>query len=154
MGQESTVSESTNFHAQGQPVYVAVAQPPAVAVPAEATPLESSPLINDLELPALNQTNLLLGYEILGKNDPQCLSGLLRGFNFLYRIGFFFTYYLLLFVFLIIAPFLGMAQGIVTIVLQVVRGFARPVGHLVADTLGYGALVNKATAKLDPEKMV
>jgi hypothetical protein len=96
-----------------------------------------------------NTTQLLVPSDILRPDDPACLGSILAVFNWLYRAGFLFMYYLTLFFVMIAAPFIGCVVGGMEIVFHILRGFTRPIGRLVADAFGYGTWVNTSVALME-----
>eukprot|EP01095_Lingulamoeba_sp_RSL-Kostka_P009069 TRINITY_DN30_c2_g1_i1.p1 TRINITY_DN30_c2_g1~~TRINITY_DN30_c2_g1_i1.p1 ORF type:complete len:168 (-),score=61.62 TRINITY_DN30_c2_g1_i1:150-653(-) len=94
---------------------------------------------------------LLVESEILSADDPRFLVHIIHAFNSMYRFGYLLMYYFVLILTLVISPFLGIAIGALEIVLQIARGFARPVGKFIGDTFGYGTFLSAYTEKIERE---
>jgi len=89
--------------------------------------------------------------EIVNETDSPFLLSIVRGFNSAYRFGFLLSYVTLLLLSFVAAPFFGMFIGFLEIVCQAVRAIVRPFGKIVADSLGYGTLINSQTFRNERE---
>merc|ERR1711879_925839 len=124
MGGSDETSASMQMQAQSmpqpQPTYIAMYPPPPP--PPQVQPASHEVHYEQSNAPSHVESvikdvprrhiAILIDSEVLSHDDPQCLFSLVKAFNYLYRFGFLLSYYLLLFVFMIIAPVLGVGQGI------------------------------------------
>jgi len=76
--------------------------------------------------------------EFVKENQPSCAKKLLFAANKVYRCGFYFMFYLSIFLSFLALPFVGcFAGGFEAVLSMFFRPFARPVGKIISETLGY-----------------
>eukprot|EP01023_Acetabularia_acetabulum_P049635 TRINITY_DN5306_c3_g1_i8.p1 TRINITY_DN5306_c3_g1~~TRINITY_DN5306_c3_g1_i8.p1 ORF type:complete len:156 (-),score=3.61 TRINITY_DN5306_c3_g1_i8:136-552(-) len=115
----------------------------------------ATPLANTRQTPrkvtTLPQHQILIESEVFTELNCKCMTRIAHFYNQLYRVGFLFSYFVLVLLTMIIAPLLGIIGGILEWASMVLRSVFRPVGKMVADLLGYGTTASLFNAKLERE---